>query len=132
MRFFQTAIDRLVQVGMNPTEAKALVNTIRSAEDYHVATKLQQDVNERIKPDGSLGSKVARVLKYEDIGFLIHEASLNAPSPNQVPSAISAEAAILSAEMLKLQSDFAPLKEDSAFMISHLTKLGKLTDGIKI
>lgn len=129
---FKNAIARLEQKGFSPVEAAALVNTIRACEDYVVATKLQAHVNKTIPETQDptlLGNKLARIFKFEDIGFLIEQASINTPSPNQMPPALAKEVALLSQTLFQLQEDCLPVKDNAAFFVQHFNQEGQATKG---
>lgn len=127
MKVFQNAVERLIHKGFSPLEAKAIVATIRAAEDFHLATELQEHVNKQHANDGTLGNKVARIFRYEDVSYLIKQASVNAPSPNQMPSLLAGQTEALSTELFRLQEKSTTNTEAVTFLINQLNDLEQLT-----
>jgi hypothetical protein len=123
--FFQNAIDRLIQKGFSPQEAKAIIGTIRSAEDYEIACKIQDDTD--LPVDSPLGPRVARTFRHLDVCLLLKEASINVPSPNQVPAALATETAALTSKLLELQQQSSKVTEGSQVIVQALNQFAKFS-----
>jgi len=121
---FQNAITRLENKGFSAIEARALVGTLRAAEDYHLASRLQ----DRIIPvsQSSFGQKVANIFTHGNIGVLIEEASKHAPSPNQVPNQLADQAAVLLKQLLILREANTPISAGVAALVHQLDKIETL------
>ena len=127
-KFFSNAIARLTQKGFSLQEAKALVATIRTAEDFVLAQKVQRAANEQYT--GSLGTKVARSFRYMDVSLLLREASVNCPSPNQMPGPLADATVVLQEELLRLQTNSATLTDGTALLVESLNKFDALCESI--